>query len=110
MTANWIVFVISSCVLIGVGAWSNLKIKKASVSVDSGEGFLLGAKQVGAFIGAGTLMATGYSGWGFIGSPGTAYAYGTIEILANFFYAPVLFLELYGLLIICVNKLKNMAV
>jgi len=88
LTASWIVFIIASCVLIGVGAWSNLKIKKASASGDSGEGFLLGAKQVGAFIGAGTLMATGYSGWGFIGSPGTAYAYGTIEILANFFYAP----------------------
>lgn len=35
-------------------------------------------------------MATGFSGWGFIGSPGATYAYGTIEIFANYFYAPAI--------------------
>lgn len=84
---NWIIFIIASAGLIGVGAFSSRKIKNAEIS---GEGFLLGAKQIGAFVGAGTLMATGYSGWGFIGSPGTAYAYGTIEVLANFFFAPAI--------------------
>lgn len=87
MTVNWIVFIIASIGLIMVGRMSGAKAKKAAAG-KSGEGFLLGAKQVGAVIGAGTLMATGYSGWGFIGSPGTAYAYGTIEVLANFFFAP----------------------
>lgn len=87
MNANWIIFILALAGLIGVGAISQIKIKKAA---KSGEGFLLGAKQVGAFVGAGTLMATGYSGWGFIGSPGTAYAYGTIECLANFFFAPAI--------------------
>lgn len=86
--ANWIVFIAASLGLIVVGALSSRKVKRSKAADDSGEGFLLGAKQVGAFVGAGTLMATGYSGWGFIGSPGTAYAYGTIEILANFFFAP----------------------
>jgi sodium/proline symporter len=86
MTWNWLAFILSSIGLIAVGAISGKKAKKAAS--DSEEGFLLGAKQVGAVVGAGTLMATGYSGWGFIGSPGTAYAYGTIEILANFFFAP----------------------
>ena len=85
--ANWIIFIVASCVLIGVGYMSGRKIEKDQVE---GEGFLLGAKQIGPFIGAGTLMATGYSGWGFIGSPGTAYAYGTIELLANFFFAPAI--------------------
>lgn len=84
---NWIIFILASAGLIGVGVFSNRKIKQAQ---KSGEGFLLGAKQIGAFVGAGTLMATGYSGWGFIGSPGTAYAYGTIEVLANFFFAPAI--------------------
>lgn len=84
---NWIILIIASIGLISVGAFSNHKIKKAKAS---GEGFLLGAKSIGAFVGAGTLMATGYSGWGFIGSPGTAYAYGTIEMLANFFFAPAI--------------------
>lgn len=85
---NWIIFIVASAILIGVGALSSIKIKKAQKA--GGEGFLLGAKQIGAFVGAGTLMATGYSGWGFIGSPGTAYAYGTIEVLANFFFAPAI--------------------
>lgn len=84
---NWIIFAIAAIVLISVGVFSNRKIKQDS---DASEGFLLGAKQIGPFIGAGTLMATGYSGWGFIGSPGTAYAFGTIEILANFFFAPAI--------------------
>lgn len=83
---NWIIFLLASAGLIGVGAASGRKIKVAAKT--EGEGFLLGAKQIGAFVGAGTLMATGYSGWGFIGSPGTAYAFGTIEVLANFFFAP----------------------
>ncbi|OLS02404.1 sodium:solute symporter family protein [Tissierella creatinophila] len=82
---NWIIFIAASIGLIAVGALSGKKIQSAQ---KDGDGFLLGAKQIGAFVGAGTLMATGYSGWGFIGSPGTAYAYGTIEMLANFFFAP----------------------
>ncbi len=82
---NWIIFILASIGLIAVGALSGKKIES---SQKDGDGFLLGAKQVGAFVGAGTLMATGYSGWGFIGAPGTAYAFGTIEVLANFFFAP----------------------
>lgn len=31
-------------------------------------------------------MATGFSGWGFMGSPGSAYTFGTVEILGNFFF------------------------
>ena len=85
MITNWIILIISSIALIAVGYWSQLKIKEGA-----SEGFLLGAKSIGAFVGAGTLMATGYSGWGFIGSPGTTYAYGAIEIFANFFFAPAI--------------------
>jgi len=85
---NWIVFILAAAGMIGVGVWSNKKIK--SQAAQGGEGFLLGGKQIGAFVGAGTLMATGYSGWGFIGSPGTAYAFGSIEVLANFFFAPAI--------------------
>jgi len=80
--------IVASACMIGVGVWSNNKIKKQAVS--EGEGFLLGGKQIGEFVAAGTLMATGYSGWGFIGSPGTAYAFGAIEVLANFFFAPAI--------------------
>ena len=67
MIFNWIVFILAAAGMIGVGVWSNKKIK--SQANHGGEGFLLGGKQIGAFVGAGTLMATGYSGWGFIGSP-----------------------------------------
>lgn len=88
MMYNWLVFIISSLGLIGIGAWSHKKIKKESK--EGSEGFLLGGKQIGTFVGAATLVATGYSGWGFIGSPGTAYAFGSIEVLANFFFAPAI--------------------
>lgn len=80
---NWIIFIIASLILLCVGFYSQLRIKKDK---NASQGFLLGAKSIGAFIAAGTLMATGFSGWGFIGSPGTTYAYGTIEIFANSFF------------------------
>lgn len=102
MIFNWITFIVASATLIGVGAFANYRIKKASSG--GSEGFLLGAKQVGVFVGAGTLMATGYSGWGFIGSPGTAYAYGTIEIFANFLFAPAI---VFGTLIFANFMRKN---
>ena len=102
MGFNWIVFILSSIALIGVGVYSNQKLKNQASS--AGEAFLLGGKQIGPFIGAGTLMATGYSGWGFIGSPGTAYAYGTIEILANFFFAPAI---VFGTLLFANFMRKN---
>ena len=89
---RWGVF--ASAILIGVGWWTNVRLKKkaamASLSGDDEKAFLLGSNEMGPFVAAGTLMATGYSGWGFIGSPGTAYAYGTIEILANFLFAPAI--------------------
>lgn len=84
---NWMIMLGASIGLIVIGWLSGRKIKKDQ---KEGEGFLLAAKQIGPFIGAGTLIATGYSGWGFIGSPGTAYAYGTIEVLGNFFFAPAI--------------------
>ena len=99
---NWIVFIIASAGLIGVGVWSKNKIQKQTA--EGGEGFLLGGKQIGAFVGAGTLMATGYSGWGFIGSPGTAYAFGSIEVLANFFFAPAI---VFGTLVFANFMRKN---
>ena len=102
MVYNWIIFIVSSIVLIGVGAWSHFKIKGQSSK--GSEGFLLGGKQIGAFVGAGTLIATGYSGWGFIGSPGTAYAYGAIEVLSNFFFAPAI---VFGTLVFANFMRKN---
>ena len=80
---NWIIFIVASLILLSVGFYSQLRIKKDK---SASQGFLLGAKSIGAFVGAGTLMATGFSGWGFIGSPGTTYAYGTIEVFANSFF------------------------
>ena len=77
MSWNWIIFILASLGLIGVGFLTGRKIQTAE---SEGEGFLLGGKQIGAFVGAGTLIATGYSGWGFIGASGTAYAYGPIEL------------------------------
>lgn len=72
--------------MVGVGFWSSRTVGENA----SDEDFLLGGGNVGPFMGAAALVATGYSGWGFIGAPGTAYAYGVIEILANFMYGPAI--------------------
>lgn len=86
--ANWVIFFVSSAILIGIGYWTQMRLKHAAKSGEAG--FLLGGNEMGPFVAAGTLMATGYSGWGFIGSPGTTYAYGLIECLGNFFFAPAI--------------------
>ncbi len=81
---NWIVFIIAAIALISISSISRAKLKKLK---DNEENFLLGGRSIGPFVGAMTLMAAGYSGWIFIGSSGTTYVYGTIEILAQFFFA-----------------------
>ena len=87
LALRWGIFFVASAILIGIGYWVQMRLRRAKAGES---GFLLGGNEMGAFVAAGTLMATGYSGWGFIGSPGTAYAYGTIEVLGNFFFAPAI--------------------
>src|SRR5699024_5910544 len=86
MKFNWIIFIIFSLGIILVGYLSKVYLDKKSSQNE--ESFLLGGRSIGEFIGAGTLIATSYSGWGFIGAPGSAYEFGTIEVLANFMFAP----------------------
>ncbi|MEZ8104529.1 sodium:solute symporter family protein [Vibrio clamense] len=81
---NWILLLVTVFIMIGLALYSN-KIMKAH---DGEGGFLLAANCLGPFIGAATIVATGFSGWGFMGSPGVAYKYGSIELLGNFFFAP----------------------
>lgn len=81
---NWILLLVTVFIMVGLALYSN-KIMKAK----EGEGgFLLAANSLGPFIGAATIVATGFSGWGFMGSPGVAYKYGAVELLGNFFFAP----------------------
>ena len=88
MTFNWIIFIIFSLGILAVGSISKRILDKKTENND--ESFLLGGRTIGEFVGAATIIATGYSGWGFIGSPGSAYQFGTIEVLANFFFAPAI--------------------
>ena len=79
--------------MIGIGALSARKVR------DSDEGgFLLAGRTLGPFVGARTIVATGFSGWGFMGSPGVAYEYGAIKVLGNFFFAPPFMLSWLGIL------------
>ena len=81
--SNWIILVSSIVVLIGLGYYTNKKFVNSS----SGEGgFLLAGHSLGPIIGGGTIVATGFSGWGFMGSPGAAYAFGTTELLGKLFF------------------------
>ncbi len=82
---NWGLMIVTFAVMIGIGAMSSRKVS------DSDEGgFLLAGRTLGPFVGASTIVATGFSGWGFMGSPGVTYEYGAIEVLGNFFFAPAM--------------------
>lgn len=82
---NWGLLFITFALMIYLGYLSSKMMEK-----DDEGGFLLAGRSLGAFVGAGTLVATGYSGWGFVGSPGATYQFGAIEVLGNFFFAPAI--------------------
>ncbi|WP_193092912.1 MULTISPECIES: sodium:solute symporter family protein [Halomonas] len=82
---NWGLLFITFALMIYLGYLSSKMMKNG----DEG-GFLLAGRSLGAFVGAGTIVATGFSGWGFVGSPGAAYQFGAIEVLGNFFFAPAM--------------------
>ncbi|MEH6529801.1 MAG: sodium:solute symporter family protein [Photobacterium frigidiphilum] len=83
---NWVLLLVTVSIMVGLALYSN-KIMKTG---DGEGGFLLAANCLGPFIGAATIVATGFSGWGFMGSPGVAYKYGAIELVGNFFFAPAM--------------------
>ncbi|MCL6415486.1 sodium:solute symporter family protein [Aestuariirhabdus sp. Z084] len=98
---NWILLLITVVIMIALAVYSNKVIQ-----MKSGEGgFLLAAGGLGPFIGAATIVATGFSGWGFMGSPGMAYKYGAIELLGNFFFAPAMVLAV----LLCARFLREKA-
>lgn len=80
---NWFVLGVSVLVLMYLGGRAGKR-----VSDENESDFLVAGRSLGPFVLAGTVIATGYSGWGFMGSPGAAYQFGTIELLGNFFFAP----------------------
>ncbi len=83
---NWSLLLITVIVMAGLALYSDKIVRKGN-----GEGgFLLAANTLGPFVGAATIVATGFSGWGFMGSPGVAYKYGAVELLGNFFFAPAM--------------------
>ncbi|WP_258190927.1 sodium:solute symporter family transporter [Photobacterium iliopiscarium] len=85
---NWGLLFVTVTIMVGLALYSN-KVMHSS----KGEGgFLLAANCLGPFIGASTIVATAFSGWGFMGSPGVPYKYGVIELLGNFFFAPAMIL------------------
>ncbi|MCD9498247.1 sodium:solute symporter family protein [Photobacterium carnosum] len=85
---NWGLLLVTVTIMVGLALYSN-KVMHSS----KGEGgFLLAANCLGPFVGASTIVATAFSGWGFMGSPGVAYKYGVIELLGNFFFAPAMIL------------------
>ena len=84
---NWAIMLASFAALIWLGFKSSATVHEGD---DAEEGFLVAGRSLGAFVGASTIVATGFSGWGFMGSPGVAYEFGAIEVLGNFFFAPAM--------------------
>ena len=58
MVMNWIIMACGMLLLVYLGIRAN-KI----ASSDDEAGFLLGGRSLGPFVMAGTIMATGFSGW-----------------------------------------------
>ncbi|MCQ1058180.1 sodium:solute symporter family protein [Photobacterium sp. ZSDE20] len=86
ISLNWALLIATVIIMIALALYSNRIVHSSK-----GEGgFLLAANSLGPFIGGATIVATGFSGWGFMGSPGVAYKYGAIELLGNFFFAPAM--------------------
>lgn len=83
MGLSWIILILSLLALLGIGYLANLKVVQCA---DGESGFLLAGRSLGPWVGGGTIIATGFSGWGFMGAPGVAYAYGATELLGNFFF------------------------
>ncbi|WP_040610251.1 sodium:solute symporter family transporter, partial [Oceaniovalibus guishaninsula] len=84
---NWLIMGASIVGLLWLGWKSSATVHEGG---DSESGFLIAGRSLGPFVGAATIVATGYSGWGFMGSPGVAYQYGAIELLGNFMFAPAM--------------------
>ena len=82
---NWGLLLGSFAILILIGYLSSRTLKDSDAA-----GFLVAGRSLGPFVGAGTIVATGFSGWGFMGSPGVAYEFGSVEVLGNFFFAPAM--------------------
>lgn len=86
MWINWLILLAS----IAMMAFLAIKASRAISASGDESGFLVAGRSLGPFVTAGTIVATGFSGWGFMGSPGAAYQYGTIEVLGNFMFAPAM--------------------
>ena len=84
---NWLVLLVSFVPLLYLGYRSS-----RLMAAGGDAGFLVAGRSLGPFVGAGTIVATGFSGWAFMGSPGVAYQYGAIELLGNFMFAPAMVL------------------
>lgn len=85
MLLNWIILGLSIVLLMYLGGLAGKRVS------DEDEGdFLVAGRSLGPFVVAGTVIATGFSGWGFMGSPGAAYQFGSIELLGNFLFGPAM--------------------
>lgn len=84
---NWAIMIVSILVLLWLGWKSSATVRQDKTGES---GFLIAGRSLGPFVGAATIVATGFSGWGFMGSPGVAYEYGAVELLGNFMFAPAM--------------------
>lgn len=80
-TLNWIVFLCAVLPMLYLG------LHARGVAEKGEGGFLMGGRTLGWFVGSSTVVATGYSGWGFMGATQVCYSYGPIELLANLGFA-----------------------
>lgn len=86
---NWALLIIVTLFFVYLG------VKSKSTADSSEEGYLLGGRGLGAFVAAGTIVATAMSGWAFIGSVGVGYQYGFIQLTTSHLWNPAYLLAVF---------------
>ncbi|MEA4891663.1 MAG: hypothetical protein VB085_03760 [Peptococcaceae bacterium] len=91
MILNWVLIIGTTLATVGFAVFLSRRSTAGSQGgVTTDKDFLLAGKTLSAFTAAGTLCATYWSGHAFVGSVGTAYAYGYTQIMAGASYVPPL--------------------
>ncbi len=85
---NLFLLIIVTLITIALAIVLSKIIGGGSAGATTNKDFLLGGANLGAIVAAGTLCATYWSGHAFVGSVGTAYAYGYTQLLAGAGYIP----------------------
>lgn len=90
MIMNWVLIIGITLLTVGLAVLLSRIFGGGKSGAADNKDFLLAGGNLGAFVAAGTLCATYWSGYAFVGSVGTGYAFGYNQLLGGACYVPAL--------------------